>query len=181
MLLLRRAHVQTFEHVRALWTVTSHRLFFGYVGISTMKRPASSFTESQSSKRVRIGLPDSDDSGETHGAEWPARKEEMEPARRFILEWSDPKPYSTLFAQLLTPGSATAKAKTLIVFDKDADGLASGSILQQTLILLGLPASLITTHFVQRGNNIHDPSERTAMTKLCPSYVFVLDQQRLPY
>ncbi|KAK3391534.1 hypothetical protein B0T20DRAFT_473092 [Sordaria brevicollis] len=146
-----------------------------YLRRSIAEGPARQ-TGSQSSKRVRVGSPDGDDDDDTHGAEWPARKEEMELARRFILEWSDPKRFSTLFAQLLTPGSATAKAKTLVVPDKDADGLASGSILQQTLILLGLPAGLITTHLVQRGNNIHDGSERAAMTKLCPSYIFVLDQ-----
>ncbi|EAA30183.2 hypothetical protein NCU06018 [Neurospora crassa OR74A] len=123
-----------------------------------MKRLASSFTESQSSKRARIGSPASHGSGEAPGTNWPAKKEEIEAARRFILE------------------CATAKSRTLIVPDKDADGLASGSILQRTLVLLGLPSSLITTHLVQRGNNIHDPSERTAMTKLSPSYVFVLDQ-----
>ncbi|KAK3348011.1 hypothetical protein B0H65DRAFT_547811 [Neurospora tetraspora] len=141
-----------------------------------MKRLASSFTGPQSPKRARIGSLASDDSGETPRANWPAKKEEIEAARRFILEWSDPKPHSELFARLLILSSATAKTRTLIVPDKDADGLASGSILQQTLVLLGLPSSLIITHLIQRGNNIHDPSERTAMTKLSPSYVFVLDQ-----
>ncbi|KAK1783208.1 DHH phosphoesterase [Copromyces sp. CBS 386.78] len=123
-----------------------------------MKRLAAPFTGPSTLKRARIGSPASDDSGETQRADWPAKMEEIEAARRFILE------------------CATAKTKTLIVPDKDADGLASGSILQQTLVLLGLPSSLITTHLVQRGNNIHDPSERAAMADLSPSYVFVLDQ-----
>lgn len=60
--------------------------------------------------------------------------------------------------------------------DKDADGLTSGAILQQTLVLLDLHQDLISLHLVQKGSNIHAPAERTAMAAYKPSYVFVLDQ-----
>lgn len=72
--------------------------------------------------------------------------------------------------------SAGAGKKTLIVPDKDADGLASGAILRKTLTLLGLDSDLIATHLPKKGNSIHDDSERTAMAAFEPVYVFVLDQ-----
>lgn len=64
----------------------------------------------------------------------------------------------------------------MIVPDKDADGLTSGAILRKTLILLGLDAELIFCHLVQKGNTIHEESERAAMGAYEPAYVFVLDQ-----
>lgn len=60
--------------------------------------------------------------------------------------------------------------------DKDADGLSSGSILHRTLVLLGLDPALISAHLLQKGCNIHDESERDAMTKYDAKYIFVLDQ-----
>lgn len=64
----------------------------------------------------------------------------------------------------------------MIVPDKDADGLTSGAILQKTLALLGLDAHLISAHLLQKGHNIHDESERSAMAAHEPAYIFVLDQ-----
>lgn len=60
--------------------------------------------------------------------------------------------------------------------DKDADGLTSGTILQKTLVLLGLDPDLISAHLVQKGSNIHDEKERKAMAEHEPEYIFVLDQ-----
>lgn len=60
--------------------------------------------------------------------------------------------------------------------DKDADGLSSGAILKKSLMLLGLNENLIEVHLLHKGTSIHDEEERTAMTALAPSYVFVLDQ-----
>lgn len=60
--------------------------------------------------------------------------------------------------------------------DKDADGLTSGSILQKTLVLLGLPEDLIAAHLVRKGSNVHEESERQAMAAHEPAYIFVLDQ-----
>ena len=72
--------------------------------------------------------------------------------------------------------SVAAKKKTLIVPDKDADGLTSGVILLKTLMFLGLPEDMISVHLMQKGSNIHEEEERKAMEAHNPSYVFVLDQ-----
>jgi nanoRNase/pAp phosphatase (c-di-AMP/oligoRNAs hydrolase) len=72
--------------------------------------------------------------------------------------------------------SAAAKKNTLIVPDKDADGLTSGAILQKTLVLLGLSPELISAHLVKKGKNIHDEEERHLMAAMKPDYIFVLDQ-----
>lgn len=72
--------------------------------------------------------------------------------------------------------SVAAQKKTLIVPDKDADGLTSGAILQNTLIILGLAPELIGTHLLHKGYNIHDETERKAMAALDPAFIFVLDQ-----
>lgn len=72
--------------------------------------------------------------------------------------------------------SVAAQKKTLIVPDKDADGLTSGAILQKTLIILGLAPELIETHLLQKGCNIHDVTERKAMAASDPAFIFILDQ-----
>ncbi|KAI1434481.1 DHH phosphoesterase [Xylaria sp. CBS 124048] len=89
---------------------------------------------------------------------WPAPKDQMDRARRFIRE------------------CVTAGERTLIVPDKDADGLSSGVILQKTLVMLGLDPGLISVHHLQKGRNIHDESERQAMAAHKPSFIFILDQ-----
>ncbi|KAI1097679.1 DHH phosphoesterase [Jackrogersella minutella] len=128
-----------------------------------MKRSASSV--SKATKRVKTPHPEipeyhltsslRDESGEIV---WPAPKAQIECARNFILE------------------CVSAKKKTLIIPDKDADGLTSGAILQKTLILLGLEPHLISAYLPQKGNNIHMESERVAMAAYEPEYIFVLDQ-----
>jgi hypothetical protein len=76
----------------------------------------------------------------------------------------------------LTTNSAKSNKKTLIVPDKDADGLSSGAILRHTLILLGLREDLIDVHVLSKGTTVHSPSERTLMEAYNLAYVFVLDQ-----
>ncbi|OTB06480.1 hypothetical protein M426DRAFT_72250 [Hypoxylon sp. CI-4A] len=128
-----------------------------------MKRSASSVSKpAKKTKKPRPEVPEyhltpsiRDNSGETV---WPAPKAQLERAREIILE------------------CAFAKKKTLIVPDKDADGLTSGAILQRTLVLLGLDSHLISAHLLQKGNNIHEESERLAMSAHKPEYIFVLDQ-----
>ncbi|KAI1460264.1 DHH phosphoesterase [Annulohypoxylon moriforme] len=128
-----------------------------------IKRAASSISKATTkAKRPRPEVPEyhstlsiRDESGEIV---WPAPREQIQYARDFILE------------------CVSAKKKTLIVPDKDADGLTSGAILQQTLILLGLEPDLISAHLLQKGTNIHDERERAAMADYKPDYVFVLDQ-----
>ncbi|CAN9369917.1 unnamed protein product [Alternaria alternata] len=96
-----------------------------------------------------------DESGEIV---WPARKEQIERARKIIRNCaSDQKP-------------------TVILPDKDADGLSSGAILHHTLTALGLPPDLISVYFPPKGSNVHDESTKEALTKLSPSYIFILDQ-----
>ncbi|KAI8953629.1 DHH family protein [Xylaria longipes] len=129
----------------------------------TMKRSASSVSKTASkTKRPRPQVPEyhltpslRDESGE---AIWPAPKDQIEKARLFIRE------------------CVVAKKRTLIVPDKDADGLTSGAILRKTLVLLGLDPDLISTHLLQKGCNIHDETERTAMAAHEPAFIFILDQ-----
>ncbi|KAI1134422.1 DHH phosphoesterase [Hypoxylon sp. FL0543] len=128
-----------------------------------MKRNASSISKaSPRAKKPRPEVPEyhltpsiRDESG---GIIWPAPRAQIERARDFILE------------------CASAKKKTLIVPDKDADGLTSGAILQKTLVLLGLEPRLISAHLLQKGSNIHEETERAAMAAHGPEYIFVLDQ-----
>ncbi|KAI0204815.1 DHH phosphoesterase [Astrocystis sublimbata] len=128
-----------------------------------MKRSASSAPKTApKSKRQRPEIPEyhatpslRDESGE---AIWPAPKAQLEKARAFIRE-------------------CVAEGKrTLIIPDKDADGLTSGAILRKTLVLLGLDSDLITAHILQKGCNIHDESERAAMAAHEPAFIFILDQ-----
>lgn len=60
--------------------------------------------------------------------------------------------------------------------DKDADGLAAGVIVHRTLIALGLPSSLIETHLVEKGSNVHKDAEKLSMEAKEPRYVIVVDQ-----
>ncbi|KAL7627756.1 hypothetical protein AAE478_001951 [Parahypoxylon ruwenzoriense] len=132
-----------------------------------MKRTASSVSKATArAKKPRPKVPEyhltpsvrDDETGEII---WPAPKAQIERARSLILEWH-------VFA--------SAGKKTLIVPDKDADGLTSGAILRKTLVLLGLAPDLISAHLVPKGNSIHDESERVAMAAYRPEYIFVLDQ-----
>ena len=60
--------------------------------------------------------------------------------------------------------------------DKDADGLSSGMILYKTLLLLGLPAELLTAHLLEKGETVHSARESERMSDSNPGYIFVLDQ-----
>jgi hypothetical protein len=72
--------------------------------------------------------------------------------------------------------SAKAGKKTLIVPDKDADGLTSGVILYKSLVLLGLHPGLINVHLVQKGTDTSTENERQLMGAQNPEYIFILDQ-----
>ncbi|KAF2203021.1 DHH phosphoesterase [Delitschia confertaspora ATCC 74209] len=129
---------------------------------SPLKRKVTNQMSGSSSKKHKITIPEyhlaesrRDESGEIV---WPAPKEQIQAARAFIRE------------------CAKSQKPTLLLPDKDADGLASGVILHHVLTALGLPASLISVYFPPKGTNIHDSSTRTALSTLTPSYVFILDQ-----
>ena len=72
--------------------------------------------------------------------------------------------------------SASSRKNTLIVPDKDADGLSSGVIIYRTLTALGLDPSLIGVHLVEKGHTVHSELERTSMAAKKPGYIIVLDQ-----
>lgn len=72
--------------------------------------------------------------------------------------------------------SATSEEKTLIVPDKDADGLDAGVIIHKTLISLGLPSHLIEVHLIEKSHSVHDEPERAAMQAKNPKYIIVVDQ-----
>ena len=72
--------------------------------------------------------------------------------------------------------SAFSQEKVLIVPDKDADGLAAGVIMHRTLTALGLPSSLIETHLVEKGSNVHKDAEKLSMEAKEPRYVIIVDQ-----
>ena len=76
----------------------------------------------------------------------------------------------------LEPQSAAAGKKTLIVPDKDADGLSSGVTLYRTLIALGLESCLIEVHLIKKGTTVHSQSERERMGPRNPVYIIILDQ-----
>jgi len=71
--------------------------------------------------------------------------------------------------------SAQSGKQTLIVPDKDADGLSSGAILRHTLKLLGLPAECIDVQLLSKGHTIHSDSEREQMAAHKPAYIFIVD------
>lgn len=64
----------------------------------------------------------------------------------------------------------------MILPDKDADGLSSGSILFHTLTSLGLAPDLISVYFPPKGANVHDDSTRHTISEISPRYIFILDQ-----
>ncbi|KAF4440300.1 dhh family [Fusarium acutatum] len=89
---------------------------------------------------------------------WPAPKSQIEKAKDFIRE------------------CAAAGKPTLIVPDKDADGLAAGAIIRKTLILLGLDSKLISCYTMNKNSLLHYMDSRTNMEAYKPSYIIVLDQ-----
>ena len=77
---------------------------------------------------------------------------------------------------VLTYNSTAAQQKTLIVPDKDADGLDAGVIIHRTLTALGLSPSLIDVYLVNKGSNIHDEEERALMQAKNAKFLIVVDQ-----
>ncbi|KAG5799730.1 hypothetical protein H9Q69_001241 [Fusarium xylarioides] len=89
---------------------------------------------------------------------WPAPQSQIEKAKDFIRE------------------CAAAGKQTLIVPDKDTDGLAAGAIIRKTLILLGLDSKLISCYTMNKNSLLHYMDSRTNMEAYKPSYIIVLDQ-----
>ncbi|KAK3058034.1 hypothetical protein LTR09_001111 [Extremus antarcticus] len=127
-----------------------------------MKRSKPPTSAESKAKKSRPNLPEyhaTPSVKEEDGSiRWPAPELQIKTAQAFILN------------------CANAKATTLIVPDKDADGLSSGAILQHTLRLLGMPPELIHVHLLTKGNTVHSETERIKMASHKPSFIFVLDQ-----
>ncbi|KAH0363675.1 DHH family protein, partial [Aureobasidium melanogenum] len=124
------------------------------------KEPLST-AQASSAKRSRVEVPEyhlTPPVRDDNGIVWPAPEAQMKKAREIILD------------------CARSQKPTLIVPDKDADGLSSGVILHRTLILLGLKPELIHVHLLSKGQTVHHEQERKAMTAKSPEYIFVLDQ-----
>jgi single-stranded DNA-specific DHH superfamily exonuclease len=75
---------------------------------------------------------------------------------------------------LNTP-SAKQSRLTLLVPDKDADGLSAGVIVWRTLSLLGHDSKSLRVHLLAKGSNPHVISEREAMAAYGADYAIVLD------
>ncbi|KUJ14689.1 DHH family protein-like protein [Mollisia scopiformis] len=124
-----------------------------------MKRKAES-PELSSKKAPKLDdycntQPNRDDHG---NIVWPAQARQIVAAQEFLRE------------------CASSQKPTLIVPDKDADGLSAGVIVHRTLMKMGLDSKYLDVHLVQKGSNIHEDNERKAMQEKKPSYVIVLDQ-----
>ena len=126
-----------------------------------MKRKATD-TNDAPSKRVKEPLPDYCDvetrKDENGVSIWPATTNAIEDARDFLTR------------------CAVSQKKTLIVPDKDADGLDAGVIIHRTLSFLGLPSSLIQVHLIGKNSTVHDAAEKLAMQAKEPAFVIVVDQ-----
>lgn len=72
---------------------------------------------------------------------------------------------------------------TLIIPDKDADGLSSGLLLYRTLTSMGLPQSHLHVHVLSKGTNVHSDIERESIESYASGgveRVVVLDQGSRP-
>ncbi|RDX44798.1 DHH phosphoesterase [Lentinus brumalis] len=103
-------------------------------------------------------MSDSDSSQAELAKDWPAPAAQLSAARAFIRE------------------CAASSAPTLLLPDKDTDGLCSGLITYLTLTHLGLPPSLISVHFPAKGSNIHAAPERERIAAYSARYVIATDQ-----
>ncbi|KAL9635930.1 MAG: hypothetical protein Q9164_003155 [Protoblastenia rupestris] len=127
-----------------------------------MKRKGDSIVSTPKAKRQREPEPDYCDATPRHsedgGIIWPASSNSMQAARDFFRD------------------CAASGQKTLIVPDKDADGLDAGVIILRTLVSLGLPEDQIEVHLLGKNLSVHDDEERHAMRAKNPKFVIVVDQ-----
>ncbi|CAD6585485.1 MAG: hypothetical protein ASARMPRED_002178 [Alectoria sarmentosa] len=127
-----------------------------------MKRKATDLGRDSKSKRQREPQADYCDvrsQKDSHGnAIWPASEQSIERARDFLKE------------------CAASQSKTLIVPDKDADGLDAGVIIHKTLITLGMSSDLVGVHLIGKNVTVHDEAERVVMLAKDPKYIIIVDQ-----
>ncbi|KAG9010324.1 hypothetical protein FRB94_010674 [Tulasnella sp. JGI-2019a] len=100
-----------------------------------------------------------DDPNESNPPEWPTSPTALNTARSFLKRCA-----------------SESGTKTLIIPDKDADGLCGGSIIYRTLLLLGHPPELLKVHVLAKGSNVHEVSERQAIAMYETKFIVVVDQ-----
>ncbi|EKM51352.1 uncharacterized protein PHACADRAFT_213194 [Phanerochaete carnosa HHB-10118-sp] len=98
----------------------------------------------------------------TQTAEWPASSKAIEDAQYFLKE------------------CASKSSCTLLVPDKDADGLSGGLIIYRTLVALGHSEEALRVHFVTQGSNPHREQERQRLEAHGADYAIVVDQGSRP-
>lgn len=69
-----------------------------------------------------------------------------------------------------------SSSSTLLVPDKDADGLTGGLIVYRTLVSLGHKPENIGVHFVSKGANPHQEPERGRLATYGAQYAVIVDQ-----
>lgn len=69
-----------------------------------------------------------------------------------------------------------SSSSTLLVPDKDADGLTGGLIVYRTLVSLGHKPENIRVHFVSKGANPHQEQEREKLATYGAQYAVIVDQ-----
>ncbi|KAI6898776.1 DHH family protein [Hortaea werneckii] len=123
-----------------------------------MKRKASPTKVGSPPKKAKADIPEYHLSPlvreEDGSIQWPAPRAQIEKSRQMILD------------------CAKSQSKTLIVPDKDADGLSAGAILRHTLMILGLPKNLIAVHLLTKGNTVHSEQQRQRMAEHRSEYVW---------
>ncbi|KAK7690064.1 hypothetical protein QCA50_006709 [Cerrena zonata] len=102
------------------------------------------------------------DSVDKHSQEWPASFDSLRSAKGFLQDCAR--------------SSKEQQTKTLLLPDKDADGLSASQIIYHALVALGHPPSLISVHFVTKGSNIHTANERTKINEHNAQFVIAVDQ-----
>ncbi|KAF2688624.1 DHH phosphoesterase [Lentithecium fluviatile CBS 122367] len=129
---------------------------------SQAKRKITKSGSTPRAKKQKIEIPEYHLTPSIHDGDgeivWPAPKVQIERAREIIR------------------ACAQAQKPTVILPDKDADGLSSGAILHHTLTALGLSPSLISVCFPPKGSSVHDETARATVSESSPAYIFVLDQ-----
>ncbi len=121
-------------------------------------------------------MSDSDSSQAELAKDWPAPAAQLSAARAFIREWYEQLSQPSNRTDTDVRCSAASSAPTLLLPDKDTDGLCSGLITYLTLTHLGLPPSLISVHFPAKGSNIHAAPERERIAAYSTRYVIATDQ-----
>lgn len=145
----------SFVSVRSRVLSGKHRPSHPLGLVFVMKRSSSS---NGPSKKAKIMCRAQPDTLPHYYADWPAPKAAMDAARTFIRE------------------CASNNHLTLLVPDKDADGLSSGKIMHQTLTALGLSSTQIEVHMPAKASSIFQPAERTKMEAHGATRVIVIDQ-----